>query len=224
MVSASEIKLLEDSFQDAYNAIALCDSSFRVFDDVTLVQDAIGSYGDTGSENVAGAVGQQEVSYVFHVVGRCKGCNEMSPLLNTQADNRGRDLELNLQERTVEQGGLRKAQAEDAQESESCACEAPSKSSFLTLYQANYQASVLEGASTSALRDIKDVLELELQADCEPSTFTKFASTVLLKFQTAEDDFLSKEVLSHLEELFLESYNAANGLNAHDGCCDSRSN
>ncbi len=40
MVSASEIKVLEDSFQDAYNAIASCDSSFRVLDDVTLVEDA----------------------------------------------------------------------------------------------------------------------------------------------------------------------------------------
>jgi hypothetical protein len=58
---------------------------------VTLVKDSIGSYGDTGSENVAGAVGEQEVSYLFHVVGRSKGCNEMS-----------RELELNLKESTVE--------------------------------------------------------------------------------------------------------------------------
>jgi hypothetical protein len=187
MVTASKIKVLEDNLQDAYNDIAAGDSSFRVLDSVTLLQDSIGNYGDTGSENVAGAAaGEQEVSYLFHVVGRCKGCNEMSPLLNPQADTEGRDLELNLEERTVGQGGLRKAQGEDAQDLESCAYEAPSKASFLTQYQAKHQASVSERASTSALRDIKDVLELEFQADWEPSTFTKFASTVLLKFQTAE--------------------------------------
>jgi hypothetical protein len=56
MVSESEVKVLEDSFQDAYNDIASCDASFRVLDNVTLVQDAIGSYGDTGIENVAGTV------------------------------------------------------------------------------------------------------------------------------------------------------------------------
>jgi hypothetical protein len=49
----------------------------------------------------------------------------MSSLLNPQADTKGRE-----QERTVEHGGLRKAQVKDAQESERCACEAPSKSSF----------------------------------------------------------------------------------------------
>jgi hypothetical protein len=74
----------------------------------------------------------------------------------------------------------------------------------------------LEGASTSAFRDVKNVSELEFQANCEPSTFTKFASTVLLKFQTREDLF-SEERLSRLEELFLESYNAANSLKA-DRC------
>jgi hypothetical protein len=81
MVLASEIKLLEDSFQDAHNVIASCNSWFRVFDNVTLVQDAIRSYGDTDSENVAGALGEQEVLYLFHVVGRCKGCKDMPPLL-----------------------------------------------------------------------------------------------------------------------------------------------
>ena len=106
----------------------------------------------------------------------------MSPLLNPQADTNGRKLQLNMQERTSEQGGLRKAQVEDAQESESCACEALSKSSFLTLYEANYQALVSEGASTSALRNIKDVSELEFQANCERSTFTMFAISVLCNF------------------------------------------
>jgi hypothetical protein len=204
MVSTSEIKVLEDSLQYAYNDIASCDSSFRVLDKVTLVQETIASYGDTGSEHVAGAVGEQEVSYLFHVVGRCKGCNKMSALLKPQAATRGRELELNLQERTVGQGGLRKAQVEDAQESESCACEAPSKSSFLTFYQTSFS----EGASTSALRDIKDVSEVDgLDPLLCSGDIVSFSETLIVELEICDMAVIDQDI-GFIEESFVSTYNA----------------
>ncbi len=166
------------------------------------------SKGENGNENVAGAVGEQEVSYLFHVVGRCKGCNEMFPLLNPQTDTKGTELELNLQERTVEQGGLRKAQVEDAQESESCACEAPWKSSLLTQYQANYQASVSEGASISVLLDIKDVSEVDVLDPLLCSgEIVSFSETLIVELEICETAAIDQDI-AFIEESFVSTYNA----------------
>ena len=109
----------------------------------------------------------------------------------------------------MEQGGLRKAQVvDDAQESESCACEAPSKSSFLTQYQANYQASVLEGASISALLDIKDVSEVDkLDPLLCSGDVVSFSETLIVELEICETAAIDQDV-AFIEDTFASTYNA----------------
>jgi hypothetical protein len=182
---------------EAYNSLASCNTSYRLLEQVTILQDAVEeSYGDT-------------FSYILRAQGKCTGCNEGDVMLPLTLEGDRRRLE-ERQGRysTKQKGSLRKVEAED------CICEAPLKDTFLSQYQEAYQETTSSNTTTSLAKfEIVDVTELDLQVDCDPST--KFASTVLLRFRVPqEEDALTQDQREELKELFLESCNAVNILNA----------
>ena len=62
--SDSDVNFLGTSFIEAYNSLPSCNASYRLLEQVTILQDAVDdSYGDT-------------FSYILRAQGKCTGCNE----------------------------------------------------------------------------------------------------------------------------------------------------
>jgi hypothetical protein len=96
-------------------------------------------------------------------------------------------------------------------------CQAPFRSPFLGRWRLDFLANNMEDGSISSIFGIQ---EMRFADNCDPSTFTKFASKVVVSFNVSSmNEVVTDMQLEQLADLFQESYTALNELNGN--LCDS---
>ena len=114
------------------------------------------------------------------------------------------------------QGQLLEGLSADTAEDGGCAsCSVPTRNQVLARWQLEYDSS-----SSDAINSIFDLTELALSDDaetCNPSTFTRFGTNVVVGLRTTTPEGLSESNLQDLSTVFRESYKAKNELNS-DKC------